>query len=201
MSDHEDKKLGKPEYFDLRERRLKLVYKILYVVVAIWIAILLSISQNTLERSAIPVYAFLLSASSMVIIQIIKYAIMEFRCMKIVGTLKEELLTQTEARYENIWVSFSLILSLCGLALIPHYFFVEQASINVFMAIFFVCIVYFMVISVIRLSERLFEKDPTTKPTTTIERIFDVISIVAGCIAAYSLCAAACLITIDAIAV
>lgn len=197
MSDHEDKKLGKPEYFDLRERRLKLVYKILYVVVAIWIAILLSISQNTLERSAIPVYAFLLSASSMVIIQIIKYAIMEFRCMKIVGTLKEELLTQTEARYENIWVSFSLILTLCGLALIPHYFFVEQASINVFMAMFSLCIVYFMVISVIK----LFKKDSATKPTTTVERIFDVISIVAGCIAAYSICAAACLITIDAIAV
>lgn len=194
MSDHEDKKLGKPEYFDLRERRLKLVYKILYVVVAIWIAILLSISQNTLERSAIPVYAFLLSASSMVIIQIIKYAIMEFRCMKIVGTLKEELLTQTEARYENIWVSFSLILTLCGLALIPHYFFVEQASINVFMAMFSLCIVYFMAISVIK----LFKKDSATKPTTTIERIFDVISIVAGCIAAYSICAAACLITLDA---
>ena len=78
MSNNEDKRLTKPEYFDLRERRLKLVYKILYAVVAIWIAVLLSVAQNTLEKSVIPIYSFMLSASSMVIIQIIKYAIMEF---------------------------------------------------------------------------------------------------------------------------
>ena len=107
MSNNEERRLNKSEYFELREKRLKLVYKILYVVVAIWIALLLSITQTALEKTTIPVYSFLLAASSMVIIQIIKYAIMEFRCMKIIGHLSEALMKQTEDRYENIWVSFS----------------------------------------------------------------------------------------------
>lgn len=67
MSNNEDRKLTKTEYFDLRERRLKLVYKILYVVVAIWIAVLLSVAQNTLEKTVVPIYSFMLSASSMVL--------------------------------------------------------------------------------------------------------------------------------------
>lgn len=190
MSNTDGKKMGKPEYFDLREKRLKLVYKILYVVVAIWIAVVLSISQNTLEKTAIPVYAFVLSVSSMTIIQIIKYAIMEFRCMKIVGHLSEDLLEQTEEHYENIWGSFSLILSLCGLVLIPHYMFVEQVGTNVFMIIFSVCIVYFSGASIIKQFKRI--------RTTKFVKILDIIGIMVGPVAAYSLCAAVCLITSNA---
>ena len=37
MSNNDEKKPGKIEYFELREKRLKLVYKVLYAVVAIWI--------------------------------------------------------------------------------------------------------------------------------------------------------------------
>ena len=187
MSNNDDKRLSRSDYFDLREKRLKLVYKILYVVLAIWIAILLSISQNNLENSEIPVYAFMLSASSMVIIRIIKYAIMEFRCMKIVGQLSEELMNQTEMRYENIWMSFPLILSLCGLAFILHHKFVEQISAQAFLNVFLVCMVYFTVLSFVTIFRRNF-KDKIIK-------IFDVIGIIVGSVAAYSLCAAACLIT------
>ena len=73
MSNIEDKKLSRTDYFDLREKRLKLVYKILYVVAAIWIAIFISITQSNIKIPEVPIYAFALSASSMVIIQIIKY--------------------------------------------------------------------------------------------------------------------------------
>ena len=187
MSNNEDRKLTKTEYFDLRERRLKLVYKILYVVVAIWIAVLLSVAQNTLEKSVIPIYSFMLSASSMVIIQIIKYAIMEFRCMKVIGHLSEDLMKQTEFRYDNIWMSFSLILSLCGLALIPHYIFVEQANAMFFMTVFSFFIGYFTVVSFIKLFKQVF--------TDKWIRVLDAVGIIIGSIAAYSLCAAACLIT------
>lgn len=191
MSNNDDKGLGKSEYFELREKRLKLVYKILYVVVAIWIAILLIISQNTVEKSAVPMYAFMLSASSMVIIQIIKYAIMEFRCMKIIGKVNKDLTEQTEERYESIWTSFSLILSLCGIALFPHYKFVEQLNVNVFLIIFFVCIGYFTVVSLVKLFKNNY-KDKTIKT-------LDAIGIVAGSIGAYSLSAAACLIISTAV--
>ena len=193
MGNYDDKKMSKPEYFDLREKRLKLVYKILYVVVAIWIAILLSISQSPLEKSVIPVYAFLLSASSMIIIQIIKYAIMEFRCMKIIGHLSEDLIRQTEVRYENIWQSFSLILSLCGIAVIPHNFFVERVNAYAFMVIFSVCMGYFIAVSLIKLFKSTYT-DKTVK-------IFDKINIIVGSVAAYSLCAATCLITSNAVAI
>lgn len=188
MSNNDDKRLSRSDYFDLREKRLKLVYKILYAVVAIWIAIFFSLSQSDLKTTEIPIYSFALATSSMVIIQIFKYAIMEFRCMKIVGQLSDELINQTEFRYENIWTSFSLILSLCGLAFMPHFKYVEKISIQTFLYIFLGCMVYFTVMSFVKIFKRDF-KDITIKN-------IDIIGIVIGSIAAYSLCAAACLITV-----
>lgn len=188
MNNNDDKRLSRSDYFDLREKRLKLVYKILYVFVAIWIAIFLSISQSAIKISEIPIYAFALSASSMVIIQIIKYAIMECRCMKISGRLSDELINQTEMRYENIWMSFSLILPLCGIALICHFIFVEKLSAQTFLYIFLGCMVYFIVISFVKIFKRSFKN-------TTIKN-FDISGTVIGSVAAYSLCAAASLITV-----
>ena len=107
--------------------------------------------------------------------------------MKIIGHLSEDLMKQTENRYDNIWISFSLILSLCGLFLILHYMLVEQMAINIFMIIFSVCIIYFTVISFLK----LFKSDYEDKKL----RIFDVIGVIVGSVAAYSLCAAVCLIT------
>lgn len=54
MSNNDDKRLCKAEHFELREKRLKLVYKILYAVVAIWIAIFLSLSQSDLKITEVP---------------------------------------------------------------------------------------------------------------------------------------------------
>ena len=94
MSNNDEKKLGKSEYFELREKRLKLVYRILYVIVAIWIAALISIGTQEMTTEIAPMYAFLLAASSLLIINIIKYSLMEFRCMKVVGNIEESLLKQ-----------------------------------------------------------------------------------------------------------
>ena len=114
MSNNDEKKLGKSEYFELREKRLKLVYKILYVVVAIWIALLLNISNDSLTKDIVPAYVFLLSITSLMIIKIIKYALMEFRCMKVIGNIDEAVLKQTEDRYDNIWKSFGIELALAA---------------------------------------------------------------------------------------
>ena len=107
--------------------------------------------------------------------------------MKIIGNLSKELLEQTENRYDNIWVSFAVILSLCGLALIPHYIFSETINEYVFLSIFGVCIFYFNVVSYVKLFKKDY-KDKTIK-------VLDAIGIIIGSIAAYSLCAAACLVT------
>ena len=97
---NDDKKLGKSEYFELREKRLKLVYRILYAIVAIWIAVFIFIGTEKITAQIAPIYAFVLAASSMLIINIVKYALMEFRCMKVIGNIEESLLKQTEERYE-----------------------------------------------------------------------------------------------------
>ena len=48
MNNRNDNKPGKSEYFELREKRLKLVYKILYAVVAVWIATFISIGNQNI---------------------------------------------------------------------------------------------------------------------------------------------------------
>ena len=118
---NDDKKLGKSEYFELREKRLKLVYRILYAIVAIWIAVFIFIGTEKITAQIAPIYAFVLAASSMLIINIVKYALMEFRCMKVIGNIEESLLKQTEERYDNIWKSFSVILSLNALLMLLHF--------------------------------------------------------------------------------
>ena len=189
MGNNEDRKPNKSEYFELREKRLKLVYKILYVIVAIWIAILICVSQTILKKEEIPIYAFLLSASSMVIIQIIKYAIMEFRCMKIIGPINDEIMKQTEIRYDNIWASFPLILSLCGFATVIHHLLAGVLDKNAFLIIFSIGVVYFTTSSVIDILN-IFKKGFKD----VIVKVLDIIGIVVGAFASYSLCAAACLI-------
>lgn len=88
MSSDDEKTLSKSECFELREKRLKLVYKILYVIVAIWISGVLSVSDNTFTAEIVPAYAFLLATTSLMILRIIKYALMEFRCMKVIGNIE-----------------------------------------------------------------------------------------------------------------
>lgn len=188
MSNNDEKKLGKSEYFELREKRLKLVYRILYVIVAIWVATLISIGTQEMTTEIAPMYAFLLASSSLLIINIIKYSLMEFRCMKVVGNIEESLLKQTEERYDNIWKPFSVILSLNALFMLLHMLFSSVFNTETLTVIFCVCILYFLVWSFIELFKKKF-KDITI-------RIFDIIGLVVGAITAYSICSIMCLVMI-----
>lgn len=181
-----DKSLSKSEYFELREKRLKMVYKILYAVIVIWIAILFNLSQNKLEKSSVPVCAFMLSSLSMMIIQMIKYAIMELRCLKINGSLSNDLVQQTENRYDNIWKFFSFILSLCGVLFVLHVKLIQKVIYSHFLTAFSVCMIYFFILSLIKIFKREFSN-------RTVE-VFDLINTIVGSVSAYSLCAVACLL-------
>lgn len=185
MNNGEEKKLGKSEYFELREKRLKLVYRILYVIVAIWIAAIINVGTQTMTTAIAPFYAFILSASSLLIINIIKYGLMEFSCMKIIGNIDESLIKQTEERYDNIWASFSVILSLNALFMFLQMVFSSFLNENVLIIIFAVCEVYL----VIRSFTGLFKKIHRDRAI----RIFDIIDLFVGVITAYSICAFACL--------
>ena len=188
MSNNDEKKLGKSEYFELREKRLKLVYRILYAIVAIWIATLVSISTQEMTEEIAPMYTFLLATSSLLIINIVKYALMEFRCMKVSGNIEESLLKQTEERYDNIWRSFSLILSLCALFMIIHIRYPNVFSKDVFGWVFAVCIIYFSLISIVE----MFKKETNDKAIS----VLDHIGLFVGTITAYSICALMCLVAI-----
>ena len=178
-------KYGKVDFFDLREKRLKLVYKILYVVVAIWIASLLNINDEALSTASIPFFAALLAVSSLIIINIIKYALLEFRCMKVAGKIEDEMLKQTENKYDNIWNSFEVILSVSALLMFAHIYIYKYIEPNdqpaIFEVSFGVCSFYFFLASLLdffkpRLSVMFF-------------KILEIISIFVGIINAYSVCA------------
>ena len=188
MSNNDEKKLGKSEYFELREKRLKLVYKILYVVVAIWIALLLNISNDSLTKDIVPAYAFLLSITSLMIIKIIKYALMEFRCMKVIGNIDEAVLKQTEDRYDNIWKSFGIELAFAAELMIANVMFPNIFTEPILPWITVICISYFMVSSLIGFFK---------KSTSSIAaKILDTIAVFMGTITAYTICNFVCLVAI-----
>ena len=68
-----------------------------------------------------------------------------------------------------------------------HYKFVEQASAMFFMVVFSISIGYFTIVSLVKFFKQEFGDKCI--------RILDAVGILIGSIAAYSLCAAACLIT------
>ena len=108
--------------------------------------------------------------------------------MKVVGNIEESLLKQTEERYDNIWKSFSVILSLNALFMLLHMSFSSVFNTETLTVIFCVCILYFLVWSFIELFKKKF-KDITIK-------IFDIVGLVVGAITAYSICSIMCLVTI-----
>ena len=96
--------------FELREKRLKLVYKILYVAVALWAA--LFVSYTTTEKSALPLYCGFLSALTAAILNILYYIFGELRCMKIYAPAADESKVEADSKFVEIWNSFGLGVSI-----------------------------------------------------------------------------------------
>ena len=185
---NDDKKLGKAEYFELREKRLKLVYKILYVFVAIWIAGIFNISSAVLVEELVPEYAFLLAVTSLMIIKIVKYALMEFRCMKVVGNIDETILKQTEDRYDNILKSFGIEVALSAELMIFNVMYPSAFSKTVLPWVIAVCSSYFLVISLVGFFKKI-------QPRKVVN-ILDTVAIFVGAITAYTACNLICLVAI-----
>lgn len=190
MEHNGENKIQKTDYFDLREKRLKLVYKILYVIVAIWVAVILNINGKAISPETVPVYAFILASCSLIIIKIVKYAIMELRCMKVVGSVPQLLKEQTEERYERIWKSVGLELSFCAELMLGYIIFdmVKPSVISDDALIYIsaVCSTYFLIISIIG----FFKKNFSNKAIS----ILDTIGSFVGVINAYAICAFVCMV-------
>lgn len=92
--------------FELREKRLKLVYKILYVAVALWAA--LFVAYTTTEKSVLPLYCGFLSALTAAILNILYYIFGELRCMKICTPPSEECKEDADRKFMEIWDTFAI---------------------------------------------------------------------------------------------
>lgn len=101
--------------FELRERRLNLVYKILYIfAISLGVTSLIAvkyIDKNPVEvKSAIPLFCFLLSFLIVSLIYIIYYIFSELKCMKINESIKPEDKQQADKDFENIGIVLSISL-------------------------------------------------------------------------------------------
>ncbi len=101
--------------FELRERRLKLIYKILYLFAAVFLIIFLKatkiLDENFSEaKNAIPLYSFFLSFLSISLMYIIYYIFSELKCMKINESIKAEDKQQADKDFENIGIVLSISL-------------------------------------------------------------------------------------------
>ncbi len=99
--------------FELRERRLKLVYKILYILAISWGVIFLNavkyIDENPVEvKSTIPLFCFLLSFLSVGATSILSYTFRELKCMKINEKNTNEDKQKANTLFVRIWQEISL---------------------------------------------------------------------------------------------
>ena len=104
--------------FELREKRLKLVYKILYVAVALWAA--LFVAYATTEKPVLPLYCGFLSALTAAILNILYYIFGELRCMKIYAPAADESKVEADSKFVEIWNSFGLGVSIAALLTLIH---------------------------------------------------------------------------------
>ena len=116
------------DYFELRSKRLALVYKILYVIVAIWIACIISASRR-IDSATLPVYVFLFSISTQYILNTLKYILLELQCMKIVGPINN-LADKSEEKYSYIWSSFGFVAALNLILMLVVFYFINIGEQN-----------------------------------------------------------------------
>jgi hypothetical protein len=176
--------LSTKDEFDLRERRLKLVYKVLYVAAALWAVIILSLTKEQITTGVVPFYSFLLSSSSVFIIRIIKYALTELRCMRIADKSSNDLKDEAETSYSYIWSLFGLSLVVSGIILFVHIVCPLVFNANVLTISFATCGAIILVLNIIDLIYAIRKKARPYKSQITC----DIIGSVIGIIASYAIC-------------
>lgn len=104
--------------FELREKRLKLVYKILYVGVALWAA--LFVAYTSAGNNVFPLYCGFFSALTAAILNIIYYIFGELRCMKIYTPAADESKVEADSKFVEIWSTFWLGVIISTLLALLH---------------------------------------------------------------------------------
>ena len=150
-----NKKIDREKDFELRERRLKLVYNILYILVAAWAVLFIMFMKTDVKtESDMAAYCFLLAVISLYLVMIIKFIIRELSCLKIGGEVSNEEKEQTELTYKNIWNNLLVVLLtgivLCFVNVWTWEMFISEKNrvmVRIILSIFLVigAIIYFLV--------------------------------------------------------
>ncbi len=177
--------------FDFREKRLKLVYKIMYVLAALWIGVVLSSTQISKSNQLVNFYSFVLTLTSVTIVRILKYVILELRCLKIYQDDNEKsLLELTEIKYDSIWSFLGITIAIdallfCLISLCPN---ITTGKIPIIMILGGLLSIYFTwMINFILTGRFAKSKNIKTQTNKRITVITELLYLLFGNVAAYSL--------------
>ena len=99
-------KISVEKEFELREKRLKLTYKILYVVAVGWAVLLLVYMKSvSIEKM---ICNGILTILTVLLINILSFVFHEFRCLNIFQSTDDKTKELTDHKFQNIWNGFGL---------------------------------------------------------------------------------------------
>lgn len=183
----EDKKLSVKEEFELREKRLKLVYKILYVLAALWIALFISLPSIGLDVEFSAMYSFLLAVLSCYIISIVKYALRELSCMKISGKSTETEKAYADESFADIWRNCIIILAVGALLMLATMRLSNQTYLTCSTIIFLLGSIYLVVVAILDALPEKVNKRKLHRPSNKCLKVLQIISLPISVAVAYSL--------------
>ena len=136
------------------------------------------------------IFALLLAVSSLITIIMIRYCIMEFRCMRVIGKIDEVLMEQAEERYDRIWRSFAPILSINAFLMFLMIVFPAFMAEAVLLPVFGACTGYFVIVTNVKMFLN------ATQKRTGLSKVLDGVGLYIGIITAYSISAFSCLLMV-----
>lgn len=120
-------KISVEKEFELREKRLKLTYKILYVIAVGWAVLLLVYMKSvSIEKM---ICNGILTILTVLLINILSFVFHEFRCLNIFQSTDDKTKELTDHKFQNIWNGFGLY---CFIAIL---LVILDATISNFIAI------------------------------------------------------------------
>lgn len=173
--------------FELRDKLLKLMYKILYVLAALWLSLFISLTTITLDSKLSPVYCFFLTVLSLYIINIVKYSMQELSCMRINKKPSEQEKENADMFYTDIWRNSAIIAVVAAMAMFISMYIPQNIMPHSMALIFCSGTLYFAVVLTLEEPPKMFQKVGIRKPREEVLKTFHAIGILVSVVVAYSL--------------
>ncbi len=158
--------------FELREKRIKLVYKILYAIVAFWGITFWSLISSDTSKTLVPIYSFILSVATLYIVSIIKYSLNELSCMRVHDKASEYEKSTTELSFVNIWQNATLPLIIGAITMFFNVAYIDCYGQNYFMWLFLIFGILSVLSNITKLICSIKEKKHIVKIISWVDPIF-----------------------------